>query len=63
MRRLQHDGKWVALAALLYAACSAGDPRVPWDTTEMVRELTAELRRFERSRRRRATSKCSRGEP
>jgi hypothetical protein len=48
MRRLQHDGKLGALMALLCAACSAGDTRVPWDTTEMVLEVTAELRRFER---------------
>jgi hypothetical protein len=34
--------------ALLCAACSAGDVRVPWDATEMMRELTAELRQFER---------------
>jgi hypothetical protein len=47
MRRLHHHGKWVLLVALLYAASRAGDARVPWDTTEMVRVLTAELRRFE----------------
>ena len=47
MSRLQHRGTLVALAALLCAACRAENARVPWDTTEMVRQLTAELRRFE----------------
>jgi len=48
MRRLHHHGTVVTLLALFCAACSTRDTRVPWDTTEMVREVTAELRRFER---------------
>ena len=48
MSRLQQHGTLVSVAALLCAACHLGDARVPCDTTEMIRELTAELRRFER---------------
>ena len=34
-------------ALLLVTSCRTGDQPVPWDKTEIVRDLTAELRRFE----------------
>jgi hypothetical protein len=36
-----------AAVASLVAACRANDRQVPWDTDQMIRELTADLRQFE----------------
>ena len=37
----------MSLGAAL-SACAHGDPRVPWDTAQMAREIAGDLRRFER---------------
>jgi hypothetical protein len=38
----------IAAVLALATSCGPSDPPPPWDTDQMVRELTAELRRFER---------------
>jgi hypothetical protein len=32
---------------LAFTSCGSADPDVPWETPEMIRELTTELRQFE----------------
>ena len=43
-------GRPIALVVLLLlvTSCRAGDPPVPWNQSDIVRDLTAELRRYER---------------
>jgi hypothetical protein len=37
----------IAAILVLVASCGSSDPPPPWDTHQMVRELTSELRQFE----------------
>ena len=39
---------WITLVLFLSAACRVADPNPPWERDGMIRETSAELRRFER---------------
>lgn len=45
---LLHQRSAIAAIALILVSCSASEAPPPWDTDQMVRQLTAELRQFER---------------
>jgi hypothetical protein len=48
MSRRHLRGAFLVFLGLPCAACGTADPPVPWDSTEMIQQISADLRRVER---------------
>lgn len=47
MKRRRHRATLVGIVSFVCAACGTQDLAVPWDRTEMIQQITADLRHFE----------------